>query len=689
MNMKVTSIDEVFSASKAYLQSGLSVIPINEDGSKSSAIPWKAFQQRRLDDREAQTLAGRECIAIVAGSISGNLEILDFDEPAVFQPWRDRIESFKPGLTDRLVIVQTPSMGFHVYYRSSEAVERNLKLAQKIGDNGKLEVLIETRGEGGYVIAPPSKGSCHPSGVEYRLLQGDLNAIPVLTSGERTLLLGVARSFNQHVSKSKVVKGDTRWSGMGRPGDVFNSTFTIDDWYDLLEKHGWEKIEERGNVEYWRRPGKDEPGISASLNHQGSNLLYVFSSNAEPFEPDKAYTPFVAYALLEHSGDFSIAAKALVSGKAGPESVGMSHAELTSASPGNDEHRQVWKNLRELLDAPLPEVEEVMKYVEKGSVTQFVATTSAGKSMFLLNASLALGTGQSFPPLITKAAKPRRVLYVEMEVGAPKTGQGIRRMLADERFSNRTIRELALENIRVFTDTEPYGMPFDLSLESHLQFLEREAMEFGAEVIVLDNLSMGFSLTSENDNQEVARVVMKPLNKLARTTSTAVILVHHTGKPGEKGSKAIDALAGRGASNWGNLSRTVYGLMPAPEMGDGYVVLHNGKNKGGPLLTPARLKLNRESLWFEYLEDASDEGITAEAIRDFVREQTEASSAEINAHFLSRGFKQKTIERRIRAAKELGLIWKANKRAKFQVPGPAGFSQAEQSIIVTSQQYCC
>jgi hypothetical protein len=106
--------------------------------------------------------------------------------------------------------------------------------------------------------------------------------------------------------------------------------------------------------------------------------------------------------------------------------------------------------------------------------------------------------------------------------------------------------------------------------------------------------------------------------------------------------------------------------MPAPEMGDGYVVLHNGKNKGGPLLAPARMKLNRDTLWFEYLEDASDDSLTAEAIRDFVESRTEASSAEITTHFLSRGYKQKTIERRIKVAKELSLIWKPSKRAKFR-----------------------
>ena len=69
-------------------------------------------------------------------------------------------------------------------------------------------------------------------------------------------------------------------------------------------------LRQRGDVTHWRRPGKDE-GISATTNYGGSGLLYVFSTNAAPFEADTAYTPFAAYAVLEHSGDFTAAARTL------------------------------------------------------------------------------------------------------------------------------------------------------------------------------------------------------------------------------------------------------------------------------------------------------------------------------------------------------------------------------------------
>ena len=49
----------------------------------------------------------------------------------------------------------------------------------------------------------------------------------------------------------------------------------------------------------------------AGVPRCGTGVFYVFSSNAAPFEPNQAYSPFAVYALLEHQGDFAQAASAL------------------------------------------------------------------------------------------------------------------------------------------------------------------------------------------------------------------------------------------------------------------------------------------------------------------------------------------------------------------------------------------
>jgi hypothetical protein len=62
-----------------------------------------------------------------------------------------------------------------------------------------------------------------------------------------------------------------------------------------------------GSNEYWRRPGKDS-GWSATFN---GNVFFNFSASAAPFEPNRGYSKFQVYAMLEHNGDYSAAAAAL------------------------------------------------------------------------------------------------------------------------------------------------------------------------------------------------------------------------------------------------------------------------------------------------------------------------------------------------------------------------------------------
>src|SRR5262249_15286789 len=92
-----------------------------------------------------------------------------------------------------------------------------------------------------------------------------------------------------------------------RPGDDFNRRAS---WDDILIPHGWARVGGGRDEERWCRPGKDH-GVSATTDHAGNGLLYVFSSNADPFEDSRGYSKFTAYALLNHEGDCSAAAAAL------------------------------------------------------------------------------------------------------------------------------------------------------------------------------------------------------------------------------------------------------------------------------------------------------------------------------------------------------------------------------------------
>ena len=290
----------------SYAHAGLSVIPTTAD--KRPACAWKTFTERIMSDREIEaTFARAEGIGIVCGKVSGNLELLDFDDGgSAFEPWFCGIPEY---LAKRLVVEQSPSGGKHVYYRVAEeyAVPGNRKLAMKADGH----VLIETRGEGGFVKCAPSKG--------YELMSGDLLHIPTLSPFEEQVLIDEALALDE--KKTKVEgEGEQRNDAIHCPPPPPFSTSSLStsltpwddynqrgDFATLLETHGWKRTK-AGDNEHWERPGKDDRSTSATWN---GTVFYVFSSNACGFEPNKGYNKFQVYAILECAGDTREAARRL------------------------------------------------------------------------------------------------------------------------------------------------------------------------------------------------------------------------------------------------------------------------------------------------------------------------------------------------------------------------------------------
>jgi putative DNA primase/helicase len=334
------SREQILRAAKLYVASGLSLIPTSSDGSKQPAIDqlplswcektqrwvrgWAIYLTRRpmLFELERwfidRLFPVKHGMAILGGATSGNLEILDLDNWDVIEPWERLVKKQAPGLLEKLVGVRTPRPGMHLYYRC-EVIGGNDKLAcvpEKDEETGKIKpkTLIETRGEGGYCLAPPSPAACHPRCKCYVFLDGrDLTMVPTISPEDREILLAAARSLNRWTEPERPVRYDVPrhradHGAGGRPGDDFNARA---DWSDILVPHGWRQMQVNADgSESWCRPGKSG-GTSATINHGGTDLLYVFRTNGQPFDDGKGYTRFHAYALLNHDGDFSAAAQAL------------------------------------------------------------------------------------------------------------------------------------------------------------------------------------------------------------------------------------------------------------------------------------------------------------------------------------------------------------------------------------------
>ena len=297
-NVKGSTLIE---AAKEYLKAGLSVIPTKEDKLPALAT-WKPYQATRLKEEEVDKLftgANVKGLAIICGAISGGLEVIDVDTKhdttgSLWEELRTLIEDNLPETYNRLVIAQTKSGGYHLYYRCSQ-IKGNLKLATKLNK----EVLIETRGEGGYVIAPPAPG--------YKYIQGEPGNIPTITPEEREVLFSIAKSFTEIAEPEPKVKTETNKATGLSPFEDYNQSGDV---VSLLESKGWKVVNQSGERINLLRPGQTDSKSSGNF-HTGLKVLRVFSSSTD-FNPDKGYSPAQVFSLLECNGDNKLTYKKLL-----------------------------------------------------------------------------------------------------------------------------------------------------------------------------------------------------------------------------------------------------------------------------------------------------------------------------------------------------------------------------------------
>lgn len=295
-------MSNITAKAKEYLEAQLSVIPTKED-KRPALNSWLPYQSQRIKEDEVDTLFNTaKGIGIICGAISGNLEVIDVDTKHddtgyLWEDLKTLLEDNLPDLYSSLVIAQTKSGGYHIYYRCS-SINGNLKLSTKLN----REVLVETRGEGGYVIAPPTIG--------YKYIQGEPINIPTITLEERDIILSISRSFNEidEVKPKVSTTSATTYNSTGlNPFEDYNQRGDI---VGLLESKGWRVINQRGDRINLLRPGSTDSKTSGNY-HTGLKVLRVFSSSTV-FNPDKGYSPAMVFSLLECNEDSKLTYKRLL-----------------------------------------------------------------------------------------------------------------------------------------------------------------------------------------------------------------------------------------------------------------------------------------------------------------------------------------------------------------------------------------
>jgi len=289
---------------KNLIEKGYSIIPLNSD--KSPKVKsWTEYQKTRITDL---SMFKDNNIGLICGEISGNLFAIDIDckydlTGTLYQDLKELIENSKEGLFDKFQINTTKNNGFHLIFSCESKPLGNKKLASRIATEEEIEkgekvkVLIETRGEGGYICYPPTEG--------YSIIK---EGYEMLTDDEVDIVLSCCRSFNKIEVKEPTYKNKVDESNyVTSPFEDYNKR---GDCVQELINNGWKFVFEKGDNIHLKRPGATHSRVSGNFSKK-HNKFFVFSTSTN-FTELTGYSPVGVYCKLYFNDNWSECAKDLI-----------------------------------------------------------------------------------------------------------------------------------------------------------------------------------------------------------------------------------------------------------------------------------------------------------------------------------------------------------------------------------------
>lgn len=630
---------------KKLLDAGVSVIPIKPNSRVPELLQWTSYRIARATTGTAEKWWAKAGpgIAVVCGKGSKNVEMIDFDHDQVsgyFDRFMRQVSNDLPELVSSLYIESTPSGGRHIVYRCIDGIEGNKKLASKRYATDKPEETygaksykaingyvtlchIETRGDGGYFVCAPTP--------DYAALQGELYNLPSITRSQRDKIMEIARSFDEVTLPTEPSKGMASATSNqvfgreyfdGQPGSEWNERCVNGDFRRLIEGHGWTYVRKTGNNEYYCRPGKED-GVSASFD---GKCFFVFSSNAVPFESNKGYSPFHVYSVLEHNGNYRVAAKRLFELGYGAASVGTEDLSVLDhliqdnkpdvvVNHGSSDDLGIL-TLRELnFQYPKLRPAIIQGLLRDVEVASLVADTKVGKTWLVMSLAMHFAVGAVWLDMFQ--CDQGKVLIFDNELD-PETIS----------FRSTCVREAYGFGVDQISDQIHYKSVAISEKDENIHTLCRmlDKIKPGSyRLIVIDAFYRLFAEgMDENSNVDMAMMV-KRIKMYARKLECGFILVHHASKGSQAGKKITDVGSGGGALARAVdnhiIMRTHPAILKNPSaLRDLNLIVLESAARSFPPVKPMVIKFERESFRHVYcpaIDVDDEEGNTFRDISSF------------------------------------------------------------------------
>ncbi len=334
-------------------------MPLNPD--KSPALKtWVHLQKERLTDL---SYFKDNNIGLICGKISGNILVIDVDckydlTGKLYSDLKELIENSKEGLFNKFQVHATVKGGFHLIFKTESDPIGNKKLASRLANEeekakgDKVKVLIETRGEGGYICFPPMDG--------YSILKEGFETI---TDDELDILLSCCRSFNQ--IQEKEIEYNKKIDNSNYVNSPFEDYNNRGDCVQELINNGWKFAFEKGSNVHLKRPGTTDSRTSGNFSKE-HNKFYVFSTSTE-FKENTAYSPVAVFCKLNHNDNWTECAKDLISKGFGKkrELIGKKYANVIQRMKKEDASSDdIVIELRKIEGKPIDELNTILENYE-------------------------------------------------------------------------------------------------------------------------------------------------------------------------------------------------------------------------------------------------------------------------------------------------------------------------------------